>query len=310
MATITPKDRSAAVAPTAYAVRDAATVSYAGSTVDATLDDALPRLTAAEAAIDATEAVANAALPATAMAADSHKLDGSHSSAFATSAQGTLADAALPRAGGAVTGHVTMNNAIALMGKTTGGTGVTLANVGSDNKAWLGSGGIHTVIASIADAATGILRSNGTLNYKIWDEGTLPASYAATADYVAKRDGGGNCVFNLLYTTDGVVHAISDIRFKNRFGDFSRGLAEILALEPYRYKYKEGNSKALNSTMVIVGVNADDVRKVIPEAVDEDAEGVLSMSIGPIFYAALNAIKELAGQVAELTKRVEKLEKP
>jgi hypothetical protein len=48
-------------------------------------------------------------LGSTAKAVDSDKLDGQHASAFATSAQGTLATNALPKTGGTMTGKLTLN---------------------------------------------------------------------------------------------------------------------------------------------------------------------------------------------------------
>ena len=58
---------------------------------------------------------------------------------FATAAEGTLAQNALPKSGGDVTGHVNMANAQFYRGKTTGGANKTLIGVFSDDLIYAGA---------------------------------------------------------------------------------------------------------------------------------------------------------------------------
>jgi len=85
----------------------------------------------------------------------------------------------------------------------------------------------------------------------------------------------------------------SDIRLKNRISPYDRGLDEILKLQPIRFHYKPGNEKGLDSTKEGIGFSAQDVQKVIPEAVTTDAQGYLNFTADPVIWASVNAIKEL-----------------
>lgn len=82
---------------------------------------------------------------------------------------------------------------------------------------------------------------------------------------------------------------LSDKRVKDIIGPYNKGLYEISQLQPYTYTYKKDKKK-----QVVTGVIAQDLQKVFPEAVKE-RKGYLSVNKDPIFYAMVNAVKELAG---------------
>ncbi|MCX6762418.1 MAG: tail fiber domain-containing protein [Candidatus Moranbacteria bacterium] len=115
--------------------------------------------------------------------------------------------------------------------------------------------------------------------------------------------GGGTAGMNIrgydVYTHDGAVTSFSDQRLKSVQGNFDRGLNEILALNPTYYHYKSDNSLGLASSETEVGLMAQDVQKLIPEAVQMTPSGYLSMSQGPIFYAMINAVKEQQGMIIQ-----------
>lgn len=85
----------------------------------------------------------------------------------------------------------------------------------------------------------------------------------------------------------------SDSRLKDVVSSYDRGLKEILDIDTIIFKYKKDNPKKLNSTKEFPGVIAQQVQKVIPEAVDTDKDGFLSLNTTPIIWAMLNAIKEV-----------------
>ncbi len=102
----------------------------------------------------------------------------------------------------------------------------------------------------------------------------------------------------------------SDIRLKNVGEKFTSGLEDIKKLNFFNYTYK--NDKEKNPH---VGVMAQDLQKVFPISVSEGSDGYLRIRLDEMFYAALNAIKELdqkiialAGEVKEFFSRVDKLE--
>ena len=85
----------------------------------------------------------------------------------------------------------------------------------------------------------------------------------------------------------------SDIRLKDIHGTYDYGLGEILKLDTVRFSYKEGNPLGLPSDNEVIGFVAQDVQKVIPEAVKTRDDGYLELNVDPIHWAVVNAIKDL-----------------
>ncbi|MBQ9246137.1 tail fiber domain-containing protein [bacterium] len=96
----------------------------------------------------------------------------------------------------------------------------------------------------------------------------------------------------------------SDIRLKNVSGDSTAGLKEINALEVKNYTYKKDEKKVPH-----VGVIAQQLQKIFPDAVSKDEEGYLRIRTEDIFYAMVNSIKELCKQLQDLTAKVTGLDK-
>ncbi|MEA2112643.1 MAG: tail fiber domain-containing protein [Patescibacteria group bacterium] len=93
----------------------------------------------------------------------------------------------------------------------------------------------------------------------------------------------------------------SDERLKDINGDFTRGLDALFSLYPSYFNYKRENARNIPSNREYVGLIAQDVQKVIPEAVREGSDGYLSIESDPIFWTMLNAIKELAVEIGSET---------
>lgn len=94
-------------------------------------------------------------------------------------------------------------------------------------------------------------------------------------------------------------HKQSDIRLKNVGEAFTAGLNELEKLNFYHYTYKKDKDKVPQ-----VGVMAQDLQKVFPDAVSKDDGGWLEIRWDEMFYAALNAIKELNAKVCAIAKDV------
>ena len=104
---------------------------------------------------------------------------------------------------------------------------------------------------------------------------------------------------------------VSDERLKNISGDSSAGLKEINALEVKNFTYKEDKDKTPH-----VGVIAQQLIKIFPNSVFKDKTGYYRIKTEEIFFAMVNAIKELYAQVQDiaakitgLESRIDKLEK-
>ena len=101
----------------------------------------------------------------------------------------------------------------------------------------------------------------------------------------------------------------SDIRLKNVGANFERGLAEVSELNPIWYNYEKDNELHLEAATKYVGVVAQEVQKVIPEAVEKSDTGYLTVNNDPIIWAMVNAIKELKAENEQLKRKVEDMEK-
>src|SRR5690606_3506178 len=89
----------------------------------------------------------------------------------------------------------------------------------------------------------------------------------------------------------GNVTASSDERLKNKVGDFSRGLDDLLGVEPIAFQWKQ--ETGFDTEGIYYGFTAQNVRDFIPEAVGVDPKGYLTLSDRPILATTVNAIKEL-----------------
>jgi hypothetical protein len=96
----------------------------------------------------------------------------------------------------------------------------------------------------------------------------------------------------------------SDARLKTVEGRFQAGLDEILRLNPINYRYKEQNPLGIKDREEHVGFVAQEVEKVIPEAVSQDSQGYRILNNDPILWAMLNAIKQ---QQAVIQKQADEI---
>jgi len=96
----------------------------------------------------------------------------------------------------------------------------------------------------------------------------------------------------------------SDRRLKTLNGHFTSGLEQILQLEPVRYRYKDDNALGIHDPQEHVGLVAQEVQRVIPEAVTENSQGYLLVNNDPILWAMLNAIKHQQGQIQEQQEQI------
>lgn len=97
----------------------------------------------------------------------------------------------------------------------------------------------------------------------------------------------------LVTDASGNVTASSDESLKDDIEPFSRGLAEIMGIDPISYNWNA--SSGLDRMNRYYGFSAQNVDAAIPEAVGVGADGFLTLQDRPILAALVNAVKELAG---------------
>ncbi len=107
----------------------------------------------------------------------------------------------------------------------------------------------------------------------------------------------------LSWNSSLVNTAISDARLKNILGDNKAGLKEVCQLQVKNYTMKNDKKKE-----VLVGVIAQELQKVFPNSVIEGRDGFLRIKRDEIFYACVNAIKELNTMFKDIVAKVTGLE--
>ncbi|HXJ95473.1 MAG TPA: tail fiber domain-containing protein [Terriglobia bacterium] len=100
----------------------------------------------------------------------------------------------------------------------------------------------------------------------------------------------------------------SDGRLKTVEGQYGAGLDAILKLNPVRYRYKEQNAMGIKDAQEHVGFVAQEVEKVIPEAVSTNSRGYLLVNNDPILWTMLNAIKQQQAQIEALRRSLQEKE--
>ena len=95
----------------------------------------------------------------------------------------------------------------------------------------------------------------------------------------------------------------SDRRLKYVGEENTSGLDKIRQLKIFNYTFKQDESKTPR-----VGVIAQDLQKIFPDAVKKGADGFLSIRMEDMFYAVINAIKELDAKVSAQDRRIQELE--
>jgi hypothetical protein len=187
-----------------------------------------------------------------------------------------------------------------------------------------GGGGVRTFIGSpncggFAGIAFGVSGFNSCQNYSVAGDGTNTFIAAPTGQilfrvdknaYTAMFIGSSGAVGigtvspdnslsvngNADKTGGGSWGTFSDGRLKNLNGSFNTGLSQVLKIHPVRYRYKADNALGLHDSEEHIGVVAQDVQRVIPEAVTENSKGYLMVNNDPIIWSMLNAIKEQQGE--------------
>ena len=100
--------------------------------------------------------------------------------------------------------------------------------------------------------------------------------------------------------------APSSLELKSDIAAYDRGLAAVIQLEPVQYSYN--GLGGMPQGQQFVGLAAEDVAPVMPEmlvpltlgAADKAPVSTMGVDTGPLLMALVNAVKELAAQIATL----------
>jgi hypothetical protein len=181
------------------------------------------------------------------------------------------------------------------------------------------TGSNNTVVGAFSAFGTGSL-SNATAigaNAEVTESNTLVLGcvmgtiyYGTNICPTAVSVGIGTTTPDNLLTVNGTADkpgggswgTYSDGRLKTVNGSFDSGLNQVLKLHPIRYRYKPDNALSIRDTDEHIGVVAQEVQHVIPEAVTENGKGYLLVNNDPIIWSMVNAIKEQQREITQQQK--------
>lgn len=142
---------------------------------------------------------------------------------------------------------------------------------------------------------------NGPAPNQIWVNGIWRAQQGSS--YVVMH-GGAVGVFLVSGAT--AWSATSDERVKHVYGSIENSLEKISSLRRVYFKFREDDKAA---SRMHVGVIAQDVRAVLPEAVDENSDGILSVRYTDLVPLLIGGIQDLDAKNRALAAENKALEK-
>jgi len=208
---------------------------------------------------------------------------------------GTAAASYALLSGGTFTGAVSGITTLA-----AGNTSITgFANVSTSvNSALL------TVGTSFIANTTGAYHT-GTINAASYT--TTGVTINTTAIVPASNSSGqnfGNSIARFVITANSVtasgdVTAFSDISLKDDIVTINYALDKVKSIRGVSYVRKD-----YNDGLIRLGVIAQEIEKILPEVVIENADGIKAVNYSAIIPVLIEAIKEQQNQIDELRKQV------
>jgi hypothetical protein len=201
-------------------------------------------------------------------------------------------------------GHVGIGTQAPAARLDVNGTGVVRGRINSDSNAGLALTLNNAAGWSVATVSGG--------NFQIFNDarGTNAVWIDANTNRVglgtSSPDQSLSVNGNASKTGGGSWSVFSDERLKNLNGKFTRGITDLMRMNPIRYEYKSDNSLGLRSDGEYIGFSAQEVERAIPEAVTRSTNGYLQINNDPILWTMLNSIKEQQSQIDSQRILIEK----
>ena len=177
----------------------------------------------------------------------------------------------------------------------TSGVGILRASIDATYNALAVNGGVHLTGSNTTyqfDA-----RDNSGQTWQLYSESNNARLWVTGVGDVIRFDNGGNAS---KLSAGTAWTSFSDERVKNVKGAYTKGLSEILRIQPIVYDY---NSKAgtISNGKNNAGIIAQEIREIFPDAVSVDHDtGMLMFDSTEITWALVNAVKEVAARVKKL----------
>ena len=189
----------------------------------------------------------------------------------------------MPKGGGQITGNITMAGSQTVDGRDLSVDGSKLDGIASgatnvtNNNQITNGAGYTTSVGDITGVTAGTNLNGGG------------ASGAVTLNL--------DSTITVTTVNAGTVNTTSDERAKRDITPIKGALNKVQQLGGYSFTLKETDEKSS-------GVIAQEVQKVMPELVQEGAEGLLSVQYGNMVGLLIEAIKEQQAQIDELKQKL------
>ena len=134
------------------------------------------------------------------------------------------------------------------------------------------------------------LNSSGLLSSNVTNTNLLTSSNVTVTNLLNS--------YNIISQTD--VSALSDKRVKCNLKRISNACSKIAALSGYTYNRTDLG----DNSNVYAGLIAQEVQKVLPEVVNEQADGHLTISYGNMMALIVESMKDMMLQIQELQEKV------
>ena len=152
-------------------------------------------------------------------------------------------------------------------------------------------------------------RSEATAHFTIQGSGYAAAHYLDATGYYIKHNSASRQI-RVIADTGGVSlaaaatawAAISDETHKDIIEPITNAASKLSTVRAVIGKYKTDDEGTRRSFLI-----AQDIKAVLPEAVDTDAEGILSLRYTEVLPLLVAAIKEQQGMIEDLKARVHAL---
>ena len=185
----------------------------------------------------------------------------------------------------------------------TSGVTKVMVETGNDNFIRHGDAGSVRAFLNVANGATNVTNNNQITNGAGYTTAVGDITGVTAGTNLNGGGASGAVTLNLDSTITvttvnaGTVNTTSDERAKRDITPIKGALNKVQQLGGYSFTLKETDEKSS-------GVIAQEVQKVMPELVQEGAEGLLSVQYGNMVGLLIEAIKEQQTQIDELKQKL------
>ncbi len=190
------------------------------------------------------------------------------------------------------------STAIGYGSMTTGDYAVAIGGASANGKESLAISGSYSLCAADSTAHA---RGERSVAIGYYAEAKKDYDFALGCDKHNVQIPGTLTVSKTLTVNGTAVE--SDKRLKYIKGENKSGLDKIRQMKVYNFTFKKDQNKEPR-----VGVIAQELQKILPDAVKKGSDGFLTIRIDDIIYTLVNAVKELDRKVSELTETLKQVQ--